>query len=393
MKLLRAPGATSQILQIFIADSSSTVGAGLSGLTNATSGLIAYYHRDTDTTATAISLVSMTVGTFTSSGFAEIDATHMKGWYQFCPPNAALASGASSAALHLQGAANMAELPIEIDLAGPGSIWDITTAAHTTAGTFGGSTITAPTNFGALSISGSGVVSSNITQWNATAVRGTIPPDVNLNYTGTSSFTGSTTTITMNGAVATDNFYNNQIVVLTGGSGAGQSATITSYVGATKIATINGTWATLPDGTTTFAVIAGGAVGAVASVTGNVSGNVVGSVGSVTGAVGSVTGAVGSVTGAVGSVTGNVTGSIGSLGATAKTDVSTAVLTTQMTESYAALHAVPTLAQSIFEMRGFLVENTVAATTVTVKKIDGSTTAETATINSSSAPTSITRAS
>lgn len=42
--------------------------------------------------------------------------------------------------------------------------------------------------------------------------------------------------------------------------------------------------------------------GAVASVTGDVGGNVVGSVGSVTGAVGSVTGAVGSVTGAVGSV-------------------------------------------------------------------------------------------
>jgi len=50
--------------------------------------------------------------------------------------------------------------------------------------------------------------------------------------------------------------------------------------------------------------------GAVASVTGNVGGNVVGSVGSVTGAVGSVTGTVGSVTGNVG---GNVTGSVGSV--------------------------------------------------------------------------------
>lgn len=47
-----------------------------------------------------------------------------------------------------------------------------------------------------------------------------------------------------------------------------------------------------------------------AAVTGNVGGNVVGSVGSVTGAVGSVTGAVGSVTGNVG---GNVTGSVGSI--------------------------------------------------------------------------------
>lgn len=54
-------------------------------------------------------------------------------------------------------------------------------------------------------------------------------------------------------------------------------------------------------------------------ITGNITGNLSGSVGSVSGAVGSVTGAVGSVTGAVGSVTGNVggnvTGSIGSVAA------------------------------------------------------------------------------
>ena len=46
------------------------------------------------------------------------------------------------------------------------------------------------------------------------------------------------------------------------------------------------------------------------NLTGNITGNLSGSVGSVTGAVGSVTGAVGSVTGAVGSVTGNVGGNV-----------------------------------------------------------------------------------
>lgn len=115
MKLSRKVGATSQILQIFIADSSSTTGAGLTGLVFNTASLTAYYHKDLDTTATAISLVTMTVGTFTSSGFKEIDATNMPGWYQFCPPNAALSSGAS-VAFHLKGATNMAPLPIEVDL-------------------------------------------------------------------------------------------------------------------------------------------------------------------------------------------------------------------------------------------------------------------------------------
>lgn len=62
-----------------------------------------------------------------------------------------------------------------------------------------------------------------------------------------------------------------------------------------------------------------GGVTITAALTGNITGNLSGSVGSVTGAVGSVTGAVGSVTGAVGSVTGNVggnvTGSVGSVAA------------------------------------------------------------------------------
>lgn len=116
MKLLKVAGATSEIWQVFIQDSSSTTGAGLAGLAFNSASLTAYYHRDTDTTATAITLATMTVGTFTSSGFKEIDATNMPGWYQFCPPNAAIAAGAKSCAFHLKGATNMAPLPIECQL-------------------------------------------------------------------------------------------------------------------------------------------------------------------------------------------------------------------------------------------------------------------------------------
>lgn len=134
MKLLRKVGVTSEIWQIFIRDSSSTTGAGLTGLVFNTASLTAYYHRDTDTTATAITLVTMTVGTFTSSGFKEIDATNMPGWYQFCPPNAALATGAKSCMFHIKGASNMAPLPIEVDLQGDVNLthW-LGTAASTPA--------------------------------------------------------------------------------------------------------------------------------------------------------------------------------------------------------------------------------------------------------------------
>lgn len=56
--------------------------------------------------------------------------------------------------------------------------------------------------------------------------------------------------------------------------------------------------------------IAGANAATTVNITGSITGNLSGSVGSVTGAVGSVTGAVGSVTGNVG---GNVTGSVGSV--------------------------------------------------------------------------------
>lgn len=71
----------------------------------------------------------------------------------------------------------------------------------------------------------------------------------------------------------------------------------------------------------------------------------------------------------------------------------TAVFTTALTESYAALHAAPTLAQINFEMRSLLAEKSVALTSLTAKKIDGSSTAGVYTLNDATSPTAITRAS
>ena len=115
MKLKLNRGTTSKILRMFIQDSSSTTGAGLTGLTNASSGLTAYYIREGDATPTQIALVAGTVGTWSSGGFKEIDSGNMPGWYELGVPNAVLASG-NSTGVHLKGATNMAPLPIEIEL-------------------------------------------------------------------------------------------------------------------------------------------------------------------------------------------------------------------------------------------------------------------------------------
>lgn len=69
-----------------------------------------------------------------------------------------------------------------------------------------------------------------------------------------------------------------------------------------------------------------------------------------------------------------------------------AAWTTALTESYRADGATGTPAQILYELLAHHAEKSISGTTLTTKKIDGSTTAATHTLNSSTAPTSITRA-
>lgn len=71
----------------------------------------------------------------------------------------------------------------------------------------------------------------------------------------------------------------------------------------------------------------------------------------------------------------------------------TAVLTTALTEAYAADGVAPTLAQAIFLIMQSLHEFAISGTTRTVKKLDGTTTAATFTLDDATNPTSTTRAS
>lgn len=121
-KVSLVKGTTSYLARIFIQDSSKTDGSGLTGLTSSSSGLICYRARDDDGNAggTAISLSAGTLGTWSSGGFVEKDATNMKGVYELGIPNAALVTGSKSILIMLSGATNMAPCPIEIELTG----WD-----------------------------------------------------------------------------------------------------------------------------------------------------------------------------------------------------------------------------------------------------------------------------
>jgi len=69
---------------------------------------------------------------------------------------------------------------------------------------------------------------------------------------------GFTAAITLDsGASSVNAFYQCALILLTGGTGAGQSRYIISYDGTTKIATVGTQWATVPDSSTTFAILPG----------------------------------------------------------------------------------------------------------------------------------------
>lgn len=69
------------------------------------------------------------------------------------------------------------------------------------------------------------------------------------------------------------------------------------------------------------------------------------------------------------------------------------ILTSQLTESYAADGSAPTLTQALMLIQQALTEFAIAGTSNTVKKLDGSTTAAIMTLNDATNPTSSTRSS
>lgn len=121
--LVKAPGSTSVIVEVFI---ESAYGVGVTGLAFGTALLVAYFKRDTAALATAITLVTATLGTWSSGGFKEVDATNQPGVYEVGIPDAALASGAGSVMLTLKGAAGMltagATIQLGVELSDAGNL-------------------------------------------------------------------------------------------------------------------------------------------------------------------------------------------------------------------------------------------------------------------------------
>jgi hypothetical protein len=107
-------GQTGVTLPVFIQDSTRTDGGGLSGLVFNSSGLVAEYRRQGQSTWTAITLVAGTLGTWSSGGF--VTDGSLAGAYELGLPDAEDASGAKWVVVRLYGATNLVPCLNDLEL-------------------------------------------------------------------------------------------------------------------------------------------------------------------------------------------------------------------------------------------------------------------------------------
>lgn len=73
---------------------------------------------------------------------------------------------------------------------------------------------------------------------------------------GQTAVAGGASTITFGAALASprDDWFNGATITTTGGTGSGQTKTVTDYNGTTKVATVDSAWSVQPDATTVFTI-------------------------------------------------------------------------------------------------------------------------------------------
>ncbi len=109
-------GATDQTVDVFIQDTTSSTGAGLTGLVFNSASLVCYYRKGATGSATQLTLATQTVGgAHSDGGFVEIDATNMPGIYRLDLSDTMVAA-APWVTVMLNGATNMAPVTMEIEI-------------------------------------------------------------------------------------------------------------------------------------------------------------------------------------------------------------------------------------------------------------------------------------
>ena len=229
------------------------------------SSLACTYNRAAAGSAVTVTLVAGTLGSYAPGAIVE---TSTAGLYQFCPPVAAVASGAAEADFVFKGTGviDAKEHCILTGQAGSLGLVGQQLPAYN-VGSPGG-LLTSGTGPGQINPDGTGSVPIAF----GTALPSTPAPntigeslyvaDAQRGRTGTAQ-AGTTTTITLDAGASSDTgAYVGDDLFLTGGTGGGlpgtgQRRTVIGYNPTTKVATVNRAWDTVPTSTTTFVTLPG----------------------------------------------------------------------------------------------------------------------------------------
>jgi len=360
-------GQGSIVLRVKILNSSVATGAGLTGLVNTSTGLIISTIADTESTATAYTAAASNIETITTNGtysapssgkcrFKEVDATNHKGVYEIQLADARFAvSSAKSLLVSVLGATNAAETDVVIplrDLDPYDAVRAGLTALPNVASGSAGAIITSGTGTAQLSVS-SGLVTVGTN-------------NDKTGYSLTQAFPANFASLGINSSG-----HVSRVTLV-------DTTTTNTDMRGTDNAALAAEWTATRAGYLDSVLLAQNAAQRTVQVTG--SHHIAADMHeSQPDSIHPATFEAGAIDAAA-------------LATDAVAEIVSGVLTTQMTEGYRATNAAPTLAEALFELIAHMGEAEIVGTTKTLRKIDGSTTAKTYTLDSSTAPTSITEA-
>lgn len=435
-------GSTNVTIDIFIQDSSSTTGAGLTGLVFNSGSLTCYFREGATATPAQLTLATQTVGgAHTDGGFVELDGTNMPGLYRLDLSDTIVSGTNPYVTIHLKGATNMAPVTSELELTNIDPFdavrAGLTALPNAAADAAGGLPIS---DAGGLDLDSrldadvssrlAPTVASRTLDITATGAAGIDwanvegqATSVNLSSTTTNLVNTTTTNTDQRGtdsallaSSAPTNFSDLSITVTTGLVDITQTAADKAW--STAARTVTASTNITSDGVAINTT--SGAIDLVTLVTTTTTNTDMRGTDSAGTAV-----ELAKVPKSDGTATWNAT-ALGSINAecdTALTDYDgptntemeartilsanyatsssisalnnisvNDILTTQMTETYAADAVAPTLSQALFLIQQTIGDFSIAGTTITTKRLDGSTTAATYTLDDGTNPTSRTRA-
>lgn len=314
MKLTLPAGTTSQIVHVFIQDSTVTTGAGKTALIH--SDITAYYVRAGGTLTALTMETIVTLGTWASTGndklgFKLLHDTNAPGLYELDLPNNILAAGSSQVTIQLR-ATGAAIAPIEIQLApvpaalangahggAAATLTLLSAVVNNSAGV--GLSVTGSTNgMACAGGTGPGLVLTSTSDAGLKSTGGTNHPAAELLGTGTGAGLEATGGLTGNGIKATGGATGGQGLSATGtgnnvglyalGNGVAPGLQANGGLEGSGLVAVGGTTsghgisATATDGHGMR--LAGGTAGEGLSATGGVTGNGIQATGGATSGVG-----------------------------------------------------------------------------------------------------------